>query len=60
MVELPEGLRVVTRLTEPDPARLHAGQEMTLVVTAVHRAGAGADEERARVVSYAFAPAGAT
>lgn len=29
------GLRVVTRLTEPDPARLHQGQRMTLVTDAV-------------------------
>ena len=30
VVELPEGLRVVTRLTETDPARLSAGQPMAL------------------------------
>jgi uncharacterized OB-fold protein len=51
VVELPEGLRVVTRLTEPDPARLTAGQPMRLVVVPLHTDGAG----RA-VVSYAFAP----
>jgi len=33
VVELPaDGLRVVTRLSEPDPERLHAGQPMTFTV----------------------------
>jgi len=51
VVELPEGLRVVSRLTEPDPARLDAGQEMALVVVPV-----GATEDGRTVTSYAFAP----
>jgi uncharacterized OB-fold protein len=51
VVELPEGLRVVSRLTEPDPALLAAGQEMALVVVPV-----GADEDGRPVTSYAFAP----
>ena len=46
VVELPEGLRVVTRLTEADPARLGAGQAMRLVLVDL------ADD----VVTYAFAP----
>jgi len=50
VVELPEGIRVVTRLTEADPARLSAGQEMDLVVVPVHE-----DDDNV-VVSYAFAP----
>jgi uncharacterized OB-fold protein len=53
VVELPEGLRVVTRLTEADPALLSAGQAMTLVVVPVH-----VDDEGRPVVSYAFAPEG--
>jgi uncharacterized OB-fold protein len=53
VVELPEGLRVVSRLTEADPARLSAGQAMTLVVEPVY-----VDDEGRRVVSYAFAPRG--
>jgi uncharacterized OB-fold protein len=53
VVELPEGLRVVSRLTEADPARLSAGQAMTLVVVPVH-----VDDGGRRVVSYAFAPRG--
>lgn len=35
VVELPEGLRVVGRLTEPDPSRLRLGQAMRLVTEAV-------------------------
>ena len=46
VVELPEGLRVVTRLTEADPARLGAGQPMEVVLVNL------ADD----VVTYAFAP----
>jgi uncharacterized OB-fold protein len=51
VVELPEGLRVVTRLTEPDPTRLHAGQRMRLVTDPLH-----VDGEGRQVVTYAFAP----
>jgi len=50
VVELPEGLRVVSRLTEPDPARLSAGQPMRLVVVPVQV------DEDGQVLSYAFAP----
>jgi uncharacterized OB-fold protein len=52
VVELPEGLRVVSRLTEADPARLRAGQPMVLVVVPVD-----ADDEGRPVVTYAFSPA---
>ena len=51
VVELPEGIRVVTRLTEADPGRLEAGQPMHLVVEAV-----GQDEDGDPVVTYAFSP----
>ena len=51
VVELPEGLRVVTRLTETDPSRLRQGQAMRLVVTALHT-----DDDGTPVVSYAYAP----
>ena len=44
-----EQLRVVTRLTEPDPERLQFGQPMTLV----------ADELHDGVVTWAFTPAAA-
>jgi uncharacterized OB-fold protein len=51
VVELPEGVRVVTRLTEPDPAALRVGQPMELVVVALHE-----DDDGNEVVTYAFAP----
>ena len=40
------GLRVVSRLTEPDPARLHEGQRMTLVT----------DDVGGGIATWAFAP----
>jgi len=49
VVELPEALRVVTRLTETDPSRLSAGQSMAMVVVPV-----GVDDEGHRVMTYAF------
>ncbi|MHB8328671.1 MAG: Zn-ribbon domain-containing OB-fold protein [Acidimicrobiales bacterium] len=51
VVELPEGIRVISRLTEPDPARLSAGQPMRLVIEPLH-----VDDEGRQVVTYAFAP----
>ena len=51
VVELPEGLRVVTRLTESDPGRLSDGQPMHLVIEPLYR-----DEDGHPVVTYAFAP----
>jgi uncharacterized OB-fold protein len=50
VVELEEGLRVITRLTEPDPAKLEAGQTMELVLEPV------GDQDGRRVLTYAFAP----
>ena len=47
VVELPEGIRVITRLTESDPHALVAGQPMRLVLATLH------DD----VVTYAFEPA---
>jgi uncharacterized OB-fold protein len=44
VVELPEGIRVVTRLTESDPAALQQGQPMQLTLSTLH------DD----VVTYAF------
>lgn len=52
VVELPEGLRVVTRLTEPDPSLLERGQQMQLVVVPLH-----VDDDGRDVATYAFAPA---
>ena len=52
VVELPEGVRVITRLTEADPARLTFGMPVRLVIDALHT-----DDDGRSVVSYAFAPA---
>ncbi len=51
VVELPEGLRVVTRLTEADPARLRPGMGMTLEVAPLFT-----DDDGTPVLSWAFAP----
>jgi len=53
VVELPEGLRVVTRLTESDPGQLTFGDAMELAVVPLHT-----DDEGREVVTWAFAPAG--
>jgi acetyl-CoA acetyltransferase/uncharacterized OB-fold protein len=52
VVELPERLRIVTRLTEADAARLQQGMPMRLVVEPLF-----VDEHGREVWSYAFAPA---
>jgi uncharacterized OB-fold protein len=41
VVELPEGLRVITRLTESDPARLSFGQAVELHIVTLHADGDG-------------------
>jgi uncharacterized OB-fold protein len=51
VVELPEGVRVIGRLTEAVPSALSAGQEMELRTVVLGRNTH--DEE---VVTYAFAP----
>jgi uncharacterized OB-fold protein len=55
VVELPEGIRVITRLTESDPAALRAGHDMELRVVPLHVDAAGDD-----VVTFAFAPVDAS
>jgi uncharacterized OB-fold protein len=52
VVELPEGVRVITRLTESDPAALSEGQPMELRVVPLHR-----DDDGNDVVTYAFGAA---
>jgi uncharacterized OB-fold protein len=52
VVELPEGVRVITRLTESDPGSLAFGQSMELRIVPLHQ-----DEDGNNVVTYAFAPA---
>ena len=51
VVELPEGLRVITRLTETDPQRLAFGMPMRLRLVPLC-----VDDEGREVVTYAFAP----
>ena len=51
VVELADGLRVITRLTESDPARLRPGLAVRLVVEPLY-----ADDDGTPVLSYAFAP----
>jgi len=51
VVELPEGIRVITRLTESDPATLSLGCPMELRIMPLHR-----DAEGIHVRTYAFAP----
>jgi uncharacterized OB-fold protein len=51
VVELDDGLRVVTRLTETDPGRLSFGQRMRLTLVPLHT-----DDEGRQVTSWAFAP----
>ena len=48
-------LQVITRLTEPDLARLRPGLPVTLVIEPLF-----SDDEGAQVASYAFAPASAS
>jgi uncharacterized OB-fold protein len=55
IVELPDGLRVVTRLTVTDPGALAFGQPMRLVAVPLCE-----DDDGTLVITYAFAPADAT
>jgi len=49
VVELPEGIRVLTRLTESDPGRLEFGQDVQLQLVALHKNDDGHD-----VLTWAF------
>jgi uncharacterized OB-fold protein len=51
VVELPEGVRIVTRLTESDPANLEPGQPMELVLVPLNK------KNDPQILTYAFAPA---
>jgi uncharacterized OB-fold protein len=52
IVELPEGLRVLGRITEPDVARLAYGDRMRLVADVLYT-----DDDGRDVVTWAWAPA---
>ncbi|MBV8979786.1 MAG: OB-fold domain-containing protein [Acidimicrobiia bacterium] len=49
VVELPEGLRVITRLAESDPSALTFGQAVTLQLVRLH-----SDDDGNDVVTWAF------
>jgi uncharacterized OB-fold protein len=51
IVELPEGIRIISRLSTSDPAALAPGQPMELEVVPLH-----VDAEGNDVVTYSFAP----
>lgn len=52
VVELPEGMRLIARLTEADPAALRLGMAMRLVIVPLH-----VDAQGREVMTYAYAPA---
>jgi len=51
VVQLDEGLRVVTHLTQSDPGRISFGDRVRCVVAPLHE-----DEQGHQVVTWAFAP----
>ena len=53
-IELPEGVRVESRLTESDPSRLSIGMEMELAIEPF-----AVDDEGRDIVTFAFAPVAA-
>ena len=53
VVDLPEGVRLVTRLTEGDPGKLRRGMKMRLVIDAWSRSD---EPDAERICAYAFAP----
>ncbi len=55
VVELADGLRVVTRLEEPDPSRLEFGMPVKLAIVPL-----GTDDDGEAVCTYSFVPAVAT
>ncbi|MFL6241462.1 MAG: Zn-ribbon domain-containing OB-fold protein [Acidimicrobiia bacterium] len=52
VVELPEGVRVITRLEEADPAQLSFGMPVRFALASLHT-----DDDGTEVVTYTFAPA---
>jgi uncharacterized protein len=54
VVELPEGIRVISRVEEGDPARLSFGMPVRFAVTPLRT-----DDDGTQVVTYTFVPSGA-
>jgi uncharacterized OB-fold protein len=55
VVELPEGIRVITRVEEPDPGRLAFGMPVRFATAPLH-----GDEDGTAVMTYTFVPASTT
>ena len=55
IVELPEGLRVISRIEEADPARLSFGAPVRFALAPLYT-----DDDGTEVVTYTFAPADGT
>lgn len=55
VVELPEGLRVISRIEEADPARLSFGTPVRFALAPLHT-----EDDGTEVVTYTFAPADGT
>lgn len=53
VVELPEGIRVISRIEEADPARLEFGMPVRFTTAPLHT-----DDDGVEVVTYTFVPAG--
>ncbi|MDT3669903.1 MAG: Zn-ribbon domain-containing OB-fold protein [Aromatoleum sp.] len=51
MVELPEGVRVMSHLTESDPNKLFVGMDMALVIDKLFE-----DEDGTEVIGFKFKP----
>ena len=56
VVELADGLRVITRIEEPDPTRLEFGMPMQLVLVQLDGSRDGRDAAESPVTTYSFAP----
>ena len=55
VVELPEGIRVISRIEQADPARLSFGAPVRFALAPLHT-----DDDGTEVVTYTFAPVDGT
>jgi hypothetical protein len=51
LIELPEGVRIVSYLTESDPEKLRVGMDMMLVIDKLFE-----DDERNEIIGFKFRP----
>jgi hypothetical protein len=54
VVELPEGIRIISRVEEADPARLSFGMRVRFALTSLQ-----SDDDGTEVVTYTFVPSAA-